>query len=57
MRSVIAAWLEDGPVNTTLPLWMYVPTSSKPASSKHAFSAGIGTGFFPPTLIPRSSAT
>ncbi len=60
MRSisrVSVAWLDVGVENTTLPLWMYVVTSPKPALSKHPFNAGIGMAFFPPTLIPRSSAT
>src|SRR5215211_3597067 len=57
VRRVSSAWLDDGALNTTLPLWMYVRTSSKPASWKLAFKAGIGIKFFPPTLIPRSRAT
>src|SRR6266496_6583217 len=43
--------------NTTLPLWMYVTTSSKPCFSKQTLSAVILIRLLPPTLIPRSSAT
>lgn len=42
---------------TTLPDWMYVTTSSQPAASKIAARLFIGSGFLPPTLMPRSSAT
>src|SRR5215210_1090672 len=57
MRSVSARLLRTGDENRTLPLWMYVETPSKPPASKQALSAGILIRFFPPTLIPRSSAT
>src|SRR3954451_24266514 len=43
--------------NTTLPLWMYVTTSSKPCFSKQVLSAVILIRLLPPTLIPRNSAT
>src|SRR4029079_14626441 len=43
--------------NTTLPLWMYVTTSSWPRSSRDALRDGIGIIVRPPTLTPRRSAT
>src|SRR3954471_3029037 len=43
--------------NTTLPLWMYVTTSSRPCFSKQVLSAVILMRLLPPTLIPRNSAT
>src|SRR5690242_5673975 len=46
-----------GARNTTLPLWMYVRGESAPAAANSSTSAAIGSGFLPPTLIPRSSAT
>ena len=48
---------DAGEANSTFPLWMYVATSANPFCSKHALSSGILIRFFPPTLIPRSSAT
>jgi hypothetical protein len=48
----------DAPLlNTTLPLWMQVETLSHPSPENIARSSCIGSLFFPPTLIPRSSAT
>ena len=44
------------PEKSTLPLWMYVRTSSKPSDSASSRSSAIGS-VRPPTLTPRSSPT
>ena len=40
---------------TTFPLCMYVATFDNPCASRNRFNSGIGTLFFPPTLMPRMS--
>ena len=54
--SIVAAEGFD-PSKTTLPLLMYVTTSSKPSASNVAFSSAMEIVDLPPTLIPRRRAT
>ena len=48
-----ARWSE---LRITLPLAMYV-THPRAQLAEHLAQAAIGTGFLPPTLIPRRSTT
>ena len=41
---------------TTFPLWIRVRTFSQPSCSNIRTSAGMGSLFLPPTLMPRSRA-
>jgi len=41
----------------TLPLWMIDDTSVWPSDSNVARSSAIGSRLWPPTLMPRNSAT